>query len=414
MKALLACVFVTATLLASGCSDTSQDIQRGKAAPDDPAGRIEAILRETDELRRVADLADLLTTLPPEALESVRGSFERVFFDRGDTELALFANWWARFDPIAAFYWSQYSFRGDYPRVKAAVVRAWARRDPQAAAGASNDPRFRAFELLQLELMDSVVVGWFESGEPGLVEYVAGIEEIRLRMRALRALTRARVLRDGPEESLRWAQAQPDLGKSFKLNLLQRWVMAAAAIDPEFAAAQAEGLIEGRGSQQMLSIVADSWVRWGDPGEALKYLTGLEAKQAIRSAVGEAMQRWYKSDPEAALAWIRDSPPGPLLDVQIAVVGRSLRDRVDVDWPSTLALLTRIERKETRESLMTWAVAFWLVDDEPSAEAWLAAGHDMPDDLGALAREKITENVRRRRQTLREGQALDEAEALKS
>jgi hypothetical protein len=344
----------------------------------------------------------------------VRGSFERVFFDRGDTELALFANWWARFDPIAAFYWSQHSFRGDYPRVKAAVVRAWARRDPQAAAGASNDPRFRAFELLQLELMDSVVVGWFESGEPGLVEYVAGIEEIRLRMRALRALTRARVLRDGPEESLRWAQAQPDLGKSFKLNLLQRWVMAAAAIDPAFAAAQAEGLIEGRGSQQMLSIVADSWVRWGDPGEALKYLTGLEAKQAIRSAVGEAMQRWYKSDPEAALAWIRDSPPGPLLDVQIAVVGRSLRDRVDVDWPSTLALLTRIERKETRESLMTWAVAFWLVDDEPSAEAWLAAGHDMPDGLGALAREKITENVRRRRQTLREAQALDDAEALKS
>jgi hypothetical protein len=164
----------------------------------------------------------------------------------------------------------------------------------------------------------------------------------------------------------------------------------------------------------MLSIVADSWVRWGDPGEAMKYLTGLEAKAAIRSAIGEAMQRWYKSDPEAALAWIRDSPPGPLLDVQIAVVGRSLRDRVDVDWPSTLALLTRIERKETRESLMTWAVAFWLVDDEPSAEAWLAAGHDMPDDLGALAREKITENVRRRRQTLREGQALDEAEALKS
>jgi hypothetical protein len=177
----------------------------GSAPPPGIASELQAALVLPDLLDRVAAVARILEPLGPGALDEVQKGYESVNLDLGDVELVLLADWWAGFDPSAAFGWARDSKIGWHPAVLTAMVRTWARRDPEAAARS-----IRATlqdDRLMTAAMVGLVHGWDESGRGGLETYLSGLPAGSLR--AVDVLARIRIAREGPELAFEWAQELP-------------------------------------------------------------------------------------------------------------------------------------------------------------------------------------------------------------
>ena len=61
------------------------------------------------------------------------------FLDLGEIDLVLLAEWWAGFDPEAAFEWTHREWTAEHPAVVVQVFRAWGRSDPAAALEAAEE-----------------------------------------------------------------------------------------------------------------------------------------------------------------------------------------------------------------------------------------------------------------------------------
>ena len=96
------------------------------------SAEIRDALQIADPIERMVVLGTLLKGLDAGSIPAVRDGYESVFIDLGASELRMLAQWWARLDPRSAFSWAQESFPAT--SVLADVVRAWAARDPRAAA----------------------------------------------------------------------------------------------------------------------------------------------------------------------------------------------------------------------------------------------------------------------------------------
>ncbi len=189
------------------------------ATPRDGESRqaILEVLRDPEAFARARRLSTLLPTLGPEAVPEVRRALENPAVDRGAVEIALLVRFWATHDPASAASWalarSPLGFRA---AALVPAIEAWATADPRAAhawtrsipAGAAANS-----ELAQVAL----VRGWFDSGHPGLENYTRDLGPSFERQRALAALARKTIQRDGPSTVMRWAEALPDEPKRFKL-----------------------------------------------------------------------------------------------------------------------------------------------------------------------------------------------------
>jgi hypothetical protein len=364
------------------------------------AGELREILMRPDPIRRAEGVASLLSRLGPESLDAVRTAYDSVFLDVGDIELVLLAEWWAAFDPEAAYGWALMSWRVDHPMVRNAVLRAWGRTDPPAALlRASAAPSLRA------EYVRAVLTGWDESGKPGLYEMVRSMPPNLERQRLIEVISRRRVLRDGLEATFRWAEALPDDEDDFKLHVFQRVASSAAEIDPERAAGWAS---QHAGRDYAWDLARRVGTRWAkrEPAKAMAWVASLPPSRGRDVAVRETYLAWVRTDLAAALAYVENAQLEPWLDPAVAVYTKMIVVNDPGRSQEALGWVARISSPELRDATTILIARSWLLEDPAAAEAWLAQA-DVPD----LVRQKIHEIPKRARKLAEERRAASAARA---
>ena len=357
--------------------------RQGAVVPPGLTADLHAALIHSDLPERTTRVAALLAPLGPDALDQVRTAYDGVLLDTGDVELVLLLDWWASFDPEAALAWARNSGIGWHPAAIAAVARAWARKDPEAASRGLRDLALDD-RLLTAGLL-GLVRGWEESGRPGLEDYLegtAGGDEASIR--AIDAVARGKVLRDGPEAGIAWAEGLPDRDdgspSDFKINAYRRVASAVVGVDPQRAATWVSGLRGGKYASGLLFRTATSWAE-RDGEAAMRWLESLPPDRDVPLAVQEAYRMWASRDKEAAFEWIRNAKLEPWLDPAVqtyAMTRYRTGPQEAIDWAK------RIHDPQRREQSIVRIVATWLIDAPEAAQAWLDRS-----DLGEDARQTI-------------------------
>jgi hypothetical protein len=378
----LGLIFGALVGLAVGATVASQltSTSLGAAAPaaDGVERAVAAALEEPDVLRRTAALGSLLAELPPAALEDVlAGLDEAPALDAGDPELALVATWWARFDPQEALRWTQRDWRAGHGSVVSAVFRAWGHHDPRAAIAAAEQWRFK----MQSETgVQKAMVGWQESGAPGLVEYVEGIDDVEQRQLAAEVLARRIVTERGAEGAMAWVEALEDPG--FRNVMTVRVASSVAQIDPEIAAHWAEPqIVAAERPTGLPRRVGTRWIR-SDPEAAFAWLAGLPAGRDRDDGVTESFRDWIRHDRDAAIAWIEGRELEPWSEPAFGVYAMAISVQRPEDG---LAVVQRFEDVELRDMSTTVLLRRWLNADPEAAEAWIASA-ELSEDVVQRAR----------------------------
>jgi len=333
--------------------------------PSEVSAAVESALLHPDALERTAQLARLLHGLGPDAIGDVRAAYDAVFVDVGDVEIVLLAEWWAQFDPRAAFDWTRREWAGQHPAVVAAVIRAWAARDPEQARQAVDEI---ALPVLRSASVEALLRGWDESGEPGLVGYVAGLPFGGPRQLAIARLATRRLHRSGAEEVLRWAEGlSDDHPDHFKLQVFRRVASAVAELDPQAAAAWAERHSTGEYGDGLFRKVGVRWAKRDAPA-AMAWLATLPAGQQRDVGIQETYRVWLGRDAEGATTWLRSSELEPWLEPALALFALYLsRESPEeaMDWAA------RIQDQERRQQTIVKIGRRWVVADPDAAESWL-------------------------------------------
>ncbi|MDJ0789406.1 MAG: hypothetical protein QNK05_21580 [Myxococcota bacterium] len=370
-------------------SPRSKPVDEG-FAPIGVEGEIREILLEPDTLARTEALARRLSELGPESLEPVRAAYEDVLLDQGDTELVLFGEWWGSFDPNAALRWTQHHWNTDEQvPVLRGVMRAWGRSDPitaitTAGAVAPND-------VQRLLWVDYVLRGWDESVIDGATSYALSLGAGPQRQWALTVTIRRRVMRDGPESVIAWAEALPEDDEALKLNAYRRVAAAVAEVDVDLAAAFAERHMDGPYGRGLPHRVGATWIK-SDPEAAMRWLAAMPASENRNTGVMEAYRAWLARDRKAAQAYVPATPHDGWLDPAVALYARSISLR---DPHGALEWASGIRDVDLREGTMGNIARKWYMRDQGAAEAWLAQS-DLPPDL--IRKIKIVHTNKRARE----------------
>ncbi|MCR9093583.1 MAG: hypothetical protein NXI30_05150 [bacterium] len=366
---------VVLTLLAGvlGCgAPTQESVSRGDAIPADAL--LADVLTHDEALDRIAWVAMYLSEASPGELDRIRRTFENAALDRGDVEYALFGEWWAGFDPESAFGWAEATLRARHPRVISTIVRAWARQDPQTVAASG-----LLFEvapgapIYRIDLLDALVVGWFESGQPGLADFLGSLEDASDVTQGLRTYARVRTLRDGGTAALEWAWSTPEFESDQRRLLMAGALSVVAGQDPALAAiwlSQVEA--DGMDVRNFVPRIARNWADH-DPTAAMDWLSTLRDTADRNSAVARVAGTWSRVDPPAMTRWIDAHGGESWVDpVRIQSIRRAVNTAGEhVDWNAMLRRTEAIVDSARRSVTILWVVRKWIGVDEPAARAWI-------------------------------------------
>ena len=325
-------------------------------------------LLETEPLARAGQTAQVLQTTTPDKLDSVLATVARIAVAPGDVETALLAEWLTAADPRVALEWANTEDFASHPWVFGAVARSWARRDAEQAAEALGEFSARMTESAGLV---SLVIGWDEGGHPGLEQYLLGIEQGQLPQQAIEALVRRKLLRDGPEATMRWAESlpddRPDVLSRFKRNAMRRTASALVDWDPQLAMDWAASFGESRYGRGAYRRVAFK-VALQEPERAMAWLRGLPEGPQRDSAVTETWRTFMIHDRENAMAWIRVQPDEPWLDPAFELFAQRLAMTEGAE--QGLAFAGKIDDPRKREKAVRGIGAAWHRRDPEAARAW--------------------------------------------
>lgn len=346
------------------------------------AAALQEILLESDVLVRAELLASELRSLAPSALEDVLSAYDAVFLDIGAFELELLAEWWAQFDPRAAFEWSQKSWRASHPLVAQAVLRVWAREDPAAALrAAERESRYS----VRRSAVGAVLAGWEEGGTPGSLAYVESLPAGHDRQRYLTFVARRKVLREGVEAAIRWAESQPDEPHIYKLNLYRRIASAAGQVDPRRTAEWVESLYGTPLGDQLPQRLGTRWVA-RQPEAAMEWFEGLPPGFDRDMGLQETYRMWLRHDKEAARAWMAGRENAAWLDPARALYAMSIYREPDADPLPALQQALSIVDEQRRWATVGRIWRVWYFREPEAAEAWFL---ERQDEVPPFYRQRI-------------------------
>ena len=386
-----------------GCnSSTTVDSKR---VPESISDEVHRVLSLQDRLESIEEFAGLLRRLPrtPESAHQVLEGYDHALVDRGDIELVLVAEWWVPFDAEGALAWSRESWVAQHPRIRYAVLRTLARNDPQRAvdtfaAANKTDAGF------YVEALQPVVVGWQESGRPGLVEFIQSLPDPKLQQQALGTYARLQVLKLGPDDVRSWAEeSTQDKPETFRRFVLQRVATAMAELDPEKAADWVESLVKEEGaSETLLRRVARRWGRT-DPIAVFAWLDRFDRTKHQQQTVAQTFGQWFNRAPEEAESWLRnqDEALGTSLGAATHQLIKIRAERATrqpdqvLDWEDYLSLALRIDDPEKRWGGVVRLGRAWLLHDKDAAIAWIDA-HELPENYRAKLLTTSREGMRER------------------
>jgi len=364
-------------------ADGQDGVGRPFGGPLAPDATLRETLQHPDPLVRVQRVAQILQSATPDDLPEIRAEFERAPQAWGDLEYALFAGWWARFDPNQAMAYCENDVRADHPRVYADAMRSWGRMDPQGAVDSGwlgninlNFPGWRA------EMVEALVTGWFESGNPGLEEWIKTEVETNSVVPALRAYVRLRVLRDGPRETLDWSRTAPFEEEDQRV-LFANALNAVARMDPKLAVeylALAEK--DGIDTRTFVARIARGWAHI-DPNAAMEWVSTTNADPVERDrAVRDMAKIWLIKDAPGFEAWLAERGEDPSTDSlrKQAIYHHVTTNDYRVDWLAQMKRASEFKDPEARKMEYLWLIQRWKAIDPEPANAWLAENEALLGD----------------------------------
>lgn len=396
-----------ALLLGCGAPASDPSTPQSSPRPDAAADadtplheRVRRIADGSDGIERARALTTLLQASGPEDLDEIRRGLATSQRVRGDVELALFAEWWAGFDPLEAFKWTQFEYRADHPRVVSAVIRTWARRSPEEAMSLGHlGPRMASG--FGSEINHAAIVGWYESGEPGLFDWILSINANDTQQKALATYVSMRVLDDGPRGALAWADAESSGQEALRRWLFQRVLSTTAEFDAETSVAMLEEL-RGRGEEMndYAERIGARWAKW-DPEAMMAWAATLEDADERREVVERGYATWLRRKPEEAIAWLEVQEVEPWLEPAVPqYLQRTVgREAPDVEWEAVLdRWLGAVTAPDTRRRAAMTVLRFWVAHDPDGAVAWMDARPGLPEVVRSKTLEfKDTEQAGRLR-----------------
>jgi hypothetical protein len=345
-----------------------------------PDATLEQALAHRDPLQRARRVAEILAATPPSALDDVRATIEAAPLAWGDLEYTLFASWWSRFDPNAAIAYCEEELRLDHPRVVAEVLRMWGRTDPQAAmdsgwlAGRTLDSHG-----LHAEYLDPLVVGWFESGNPGLEAFIEGLD-MNSKVTALGAYMRMKILRDGRREALEWTQTAPFPPDQQRL-MLASGLKIVASQEPQLAVEWLEIAREkGVDVRTFVARIARGWAH-RDPRAAMEWLFAQQVAEPAERlrATNDVARIWLNEHETDVEKWLDTDSTDPWVDViRIRAIAHHVTSRqYRPDWNAVLEAVARVADAEQRQRQYLWTLQRWKRVEPEAAELWLAEHSDL-------------------------------------
>jgi len=359
------------------------------------------ILSIPDVRARVEAVIEYVDRHDPEDAAALELAFRDATAYVDPASFAILVEWWARFDPGAAFNALNSGFYGNQrvPMVSM-VIQQWARADPEAARDALDG-------LVALGVVTDDVTGdtyktalawgWAESGRPGYWEYVEGLESGTTRQRALSGVASWMLARNGAEAMIEFAdQLDPGGRHSLKLQFHRRAAAVLSRRDPRRAADWALDMWESPFGEGMLNHVAGEWGR-ADGEAALEWMQKLPLDEAGEDAVHQAYLQWLKSDRVAAHRWLEENAPGPA--VLAPAHSLYIRSVGFMDPPAGAEWLQHLQDSDRyRERTMIFVAQRWLMLDPDTAQAWVDEL-----DLSPEAREELAPPERPIRRNSRAG-----------
>ncbi len=367
--------------LGAACSQESTTPAESSAfgAPLSNSASLQEILRHPDIFQRAEAVGAFFQEAGPGDLDGIRRTFQQAPLDRGDLEYALFGAWWARFDPVGALLYALNDIRMEQPRVVNEVLRTWAYIDPESLKSASGfeDSTAKLYGF-RGEMMDAIVVGWYESGQPGLADFILEQGDPEARQYGLKAWVRMKILHEGEEEALEWTQSLSYHADTKRL-LLAAALATIAHQNPQlciewFHKAKEAGI-------DVNTLVPRITYAWGhhDPQAAIEWaLTFPESSERLR-AVQRVARKWRDQDATGMQEWVdeafdADDRPDPkligLLQYQ-SLQGLVKEQDYRPDWEGLLRRANDMKHENRGRTVMLWLLQRWSYVDPDAAGAWI-------------------------------------------
>lgn len=300
---------------------------------------------------------------------------------------ALFASWWARVDPAAAFREPTADpFEGRHPWIQA-VVREWTRKAPQAALAAVMampsapwEPRNAAARALARSWFD------LEGADPhqllDLLESLGeGGEIVRARGEVIDDLLLAMIDARGTEATERFVESLPERGPGFKMEFFGRLVGDLALHDPRHAYAWAQRHLDTPYGRNTLLYLGATWGFKNGP-EAMEWALALPPSEKKEKIVERAWRSFALRDRERARAWMREREPTAELEsaYSIYLAGSALEDPQEA-----IRRAAAVQDPARRNRILVAAGRAWLKRDPEAAKAWLDGG-ELPPEIAESIR----------------------------
>ena len=396
--ALTFALLSTAAAIAVSCHPEAAEPPGSTASSDASAAGSEitfedlvAVLSDRDEFARARKLGELLPALGPGAVPIVKqviGQFASERIELGASDFALLLRFWALHDAEAA---SRYAYglapRGYKVGAIYSTVRPWMQENPEDALaslrewGAEQGDYGAAVQV-------ALVQGWYDSGKPGLEEYIHDLGPSFERQRALRAYLTAMIRARGSQEAVSWAEAVPEQDRAYRLEVFRVVSESLVPFDVEAAKRFCEAHCDGPDGVAVRAEIATRWALTGkgEGGAALEWLSTVPVNDETEFAVRRTFATWGDYQRDAALAWMKPYVDGEVpawLRPALPIYVRLLAEKSPEEG---IPLVSKFFAKEGRlyDHWMVGLVRPWRQRDEAAAEAWIANA-----SLSAEALEKI-------------------------
>jgi hypothetical protein len=341
-----------------------------------------AALAEASPSERLVGLAQALERVDAGNLDRMIEVIDRERTVLSESEIQLFFEAWARFEPLAALEHplnERWPARTRVPSVAAAMER-WALSDP-IAAREFVDRRLQAAPKLGQKLIHPFVSGWAHSGAPGAFEYILEIP-VHVRPTATLALVASQARRLGVEGLLSWADARVGRGDEvLQRDFFRRVTKAAARRDPAATGAWVLTHVDREYAVDGVRLVAERWFP-DQPDEAFAWVTNETPEPFHERALNSALSMWTAIKLDPARRWLERQTLGPAHDPMVDVFARQL---AKTEGEEAIGWAERIHDPEQRSATLGEVATLWVEREPQAAERWLA-GSSLDDAARAAIR----------------------------
>lgn len=367
-------VWETPTYPARDAYATPTAPRPGGAGAEQAGAALREALAAKSPFERIERLAAVLEKLGSDDVPAIRALLEDLRVDLGAAEIDLLVRFWAAHDSEAALRWAARESPTGY-RVPALVAAMYeqALRDPRVALVVFDEmnkvPNQNA-PAAQVAL----VRGWYDSGEPGLEEYIRHLGIGFERQRVMGIFARTAIARDGPDPIMEWAWSLPDEDHKFKITVFRQVGSELAKLYPEAAVAWCERVCEGEFGSSVRTLIAQRWAAQ-DGYATMKWLEQAPPGQERKWAVQGAYRGWRRARPEEFDAWFekttQDGTAVPEWLVPISAMYPIHIAQEPGRLEYALGWLPHIPDENLRKRAYISIGRIWFRRDPEAAEAWL-------------------------------------------